>query len=110
MTEDQETIATFLTSQIQPYTEEERKLDSTRLIRLNDAKEMLRACAVRIDQATPEVWQLMVGNGIEFGGQALLSFTQAVKKLVKRAGFFEAVSMPRCSRWPESSLYSSANR
>jgi hypothetical protein len=90
--ENLETIADLLIEGIRPYDPATRRRDAQRLIRLNDGKEIIRNCARFIDASTPGIWQLIFADALDYAGRALLAFTGGVKKLVKKAGFFEALA------------------
>lgn len=90
--ENTETIANLLGIDIRPYPDSTRREDSQRLIRLNDGKRIIRDCAIFIDASTPGVWQLMFADALDYAGRAIFSFTGGVKKLVRKAGFFEAIA------------------
>lgn len=90
--ENLDTIARLLVEGIQPYSDLNRRRDSQRLIRLNDAKFLIRDAANFMDSRTPDVWQLLFADALDYAGRAIFAFTGGVKKLVRKAGFFEAIA------------------
>lgn len=89
----QETIANLLIQDIHPYPEETRVQDSRHLMRLNDGKRIIRDCAIYMDSNTPGLWQLIFADALDYAGRAIFAFTGGVKRLVKQAGFFEALAL-----------------
>jgi len=88
-----ESIAEWLTSDVKPFEEcfdeTQRRRLRQRVLRLNEAKAILREAAERVNEATPGIWQLLVANAIEYSGQALLGFLSTVRGLVKKAGLLD---------------------
>lgn len=88
-----ETIADWLTSEVKPFeecftAEQIRKLRQ-RVMRMNEAKAILREAAERVNEATPGIWQMIVANALNYAGQALLGFVAGVRGLVKKAGVID---------------------
>jgi len=80
-----ENTPNVLTEGIEPYPPLLRARHSQRLIRLNDAKQLLRDASAQIDADFPRWWQISVGHALDFAGNAILGFASGLKANVFKA-------------------------